>query len=93
MIVGAKVLTYAEVPAVKAKLLAAVDAGETVLDFTGLERADSAALSALLSAKRRANARGAALALRGLPAQLRELARLYGVEAFLGDVEYAGSAA
>ncbi len=89
MIVGVQVLTYAELPAVKAKVLGALNAGETLLDFSGLQHADSSALSLLLAAKRRADACGAALAFRGLPPSIQELAKLYGVDAFLGDVEYA----
>ncbi len=69
---------------VKRAVLAAVDAGEREIDLSGVERAQSVALSVLLSARRRAAARGGDLTVVNAPEELRTLARLYGVEALLG---------
>lgn len=54
-----------------------------VLDLSGLERADSAALALLLEWMEMAEAKGGSLELRGLPDALRRIARLSNVEDFL----------
>lgn len=69
---------------VKTALLAAIDAGDGVVDLSSVRRADSAALSVLLAARRRALAKGVECRIVGLPEDLRTLARLYGVEPLLG---------
>lgn len=55
-----------------------------VVDASELADFDSSAVALLLEARRRAAARGRALRIEGAPAQLVELARLYGVEELLG---------
>lgn len=55
-----------------------------VVDASELADFDSSAVALLLEARRRAAARGRALRIDGPPAQLVELARLYGVDELLG---------
>jgi phospholipid transport system transporter-binding protein len=50
------------------------------VDFSALTRADSAALAVMIALKRRAAAQGSALSIDGVPASLRSLAVVYGVE-------------
>jgi phospholipid transport system transporter-binding protein len=50
------------------------------VDFSAMTRADSAALAVMIALKRRAAAQGSALSIDGLPASLRSLAVVYGVE-------------
>ena len=54
-----------------------------VVDFSGLMQADSAALAVMIALRRRARTEGRTLQLRGLPAALRSLAVVYGVENLL----------
>ena len=54
-----------------------------VVDFSGLMQADSAALAVMIALRRRARPEGRTLQLRGLPAALRSLAVVYGVENLL----------
>jgi phospholipid transport system transporter-binding protein len=56
-----------------------------VIDFGGLMQADSAALAVMMALKRRAATEGRSLTLTGLPASLRSLAVVYGVEHYLVD--------
>ncbi len=84
MRVAEEVLDFENAPAVKKELLAAQASGDFTVDLSNVKRADSAALSALLSARRKADASGKDLAIEGVPADLKTLARLYGVEALLG---------
>ncbi len=64
--------------------LAALPAGGTFsVDASGLAELDTSALAVLLQARRDAQARGLVWQLQGAPAQLRQLAALYGVEALL----------
>jgi phospholipid transport system transporter-binding protein len=62
---------------------AAVDAGDTVIDLSGVGEYDSALLSALLETSRHAGARGQALKCVNPPPKLSRLAQLYGVESLL----------
>jgi phospholipid transport system transporter-binding protein len=50
------------------------------VDFSAMTRADSAALAVMIALKRRAAAQGSALSIEGVPASLRSLAVVYGVE-------------
>lgn len=52
---------------------------EVVLDATGLNRFDSAALAVLLEARRESLALGKRFSIRGLPQRLHDLASLYGI--------------
>ena len=58
-------------------------AATAVIDASGLQQFDSAALALLLESQRLAQASGRAFAVRGVPPKLGQLARLYGVEALL----------
>jgi phospholipid transport system transporter-binding protein len=58
-----------------------------IVDFSGLMQGDSAALAVMLALKRRAAAEGRTLTLTGLPASLRSLAVVYGVEHYLADAD------
>ena len=84
MKLGVKEISINDAREVKRAVLAAVDAGEREIDLSGVERAQSVALSVLLSARRRAAARGGDLTVVNALEELRTLARLYGVEALLG---------
>lgn len=77
-------IDFENVRRVKAAVIAAIDAGDGVVDLSGVKSADSAALSVLLAAERRALARGLECRIVGLPENLRTLARLYGLEPLLG---------
>ncbi|MFT3819500.1 MAG: STAS domain-containing protein [Rubrivivax sp.] len=72
-------------------LLAAVDAAAAgasaaeglQIDAAALQRFDSSAIALLLHAERAVQARGGRLRVLHAPAQLRELAQLYGVDGLL----------
>lgn len=72
---------------IKKAVLAAIDSGDTVIDLSGVTRAQSVALSVLLSAFRRAQERAQTLEIRALPKSLELLAHVYGVSALLGMEE------
>ncbi|HET9462427.1 MAG TPA: STAS domain-containing protein [Thiobacillus sp.] len=57
--------------------------GVDTLDFSGVETADSAALTLIFSAMRQARQAGRTLACTGLPASFTTLAELYGVSELL----------
>lgn len=57
--------------------------GDWVLDLSAVDAADSAALALVLEWQRRTLARGGVFAVRGLPAGLRSLADLYGLDEIL----------
>ena len=57
--------------------------GTDILDFGGVETADSAALALVFSAMRQARQAGRTLACTGLPASFTTLAELYGVAELL----------
>ena len=54
-----------------------------VVDLHALTQADSAALAIVMALRRRAAAEGRTLSIAGLPATLRSLAVVYGVEELL----------
>ena len=54
-----------------------------VVDFSGMMQADSSALAVAIALKRRAAAEGRELSLVGIPASLRSLAVVYGIEDLL----------
>ena len=79
------VLTMAEARVVMAQLEPALGADPApVVDASPLVTLDTAALAVLLQCSRLATAAGNTLTVRGAPAKLSELARLYGVDALLG---------
>ncbi len=55
-----------------------------VIDASGLQVLDTAALAVLLDCRRQALARGVTLQITGAPPKLQQLAQLYGVESLLG---------
>jgi phospholipid transport system transporter-binding protein len=59
------------------------DAGPLVIDASALASFDTSAIAVLLQARRLAQASGRAFAVTGAPAQLTQLAALYGVEPLL----------
>ena len=59
------------------------EAGAVVVDASNLQRFDSSALAVLLECQRAAQAWGKPFELRGAPAKLAALARLYGVDVLL----------
>jgi phospholipid transport system transporter-binding protein len=61
----------------------AVPLPQRALDFSGMTRADSSALAVVIALKRRAATEGRPLAVVNLPASLRSLAVVYGVENLL----------
>jgi phospholipid transport system transporter-binding protein len=77
-------LTHATATAALAAGLARIAAGATEVDCTPLAQFDSSALAVLLGWRRAAAARGAALTITHLPAQLASLADAYGIAALLG---------
>ncbi|MFT4190466.1 MAG: STAS domain-containing protein [Comamonas sp.] len=81
-------LTHAQGRTVLAMLVQTLRAepqGAVVLDGSPLTRFDSTALAVVLESRRTALAQGRAFAVRSLPAPLRELAGLYGVQDLLPD--------
>ncbi len=64
---------------------------QAVADASALERFDSSALAVLLDARRNALALGMGFGVTGMPARLRALATLYGVDALLPDQEPASA--
>ncbi len=79
-------LTHADAPACVAHWLSQLPVGQgqvVRLDGSGLQRFDSAALSAVLALRRHLADKGQTLALAVLPPRLTELATLYGVDALL----------
>jgi phospholipid transport system transporter-binding protein len=56
-----------------------------VVDLTGLEHADSSALSVMLAVKRRAVSEGLRLEFAAIPPGLHALAHVYGVEELLAS--------
>lgn len=58
-------------------------AGDLIVDFSAVTAADSLALALLLEWTRCARAAGHALSVRGLPAGLASLSRVYDIDALL----------
>ncbi len=61
----------------------AIRNGDFVVDFSGVVRCDTAAVACIIGWMRSARAAGQRLQLVAVPANLRSLARLYGVEALI----------
>lgn len=58
-----------------------------MLDLAAVTAVDSAALSLLLEARRQAQTQGGSLRVRAVPDALRNLARLYGVDPLLQEMD------
>ena len=67
----------------QARLAAAGSADALTIDASALREFDSSALSVLLALERSAQQRGIGLVMHGLPAKLRALAEVYGVDTLL----------
>lgn len=86
MVVLPEQLTHAEAPAccrMLAQGLRSEPGAHAVADASALRRFDSSALAVLLECRREALAQGKSFAVSQMPAQLRELAGLYGVAELL----------
>jgi phospholipid transport system transporter-binding protein len=77
-------VTLAEATAFRAAALAACAAGARDLDLAGLAEYDSAAVAVLLEIRRAPG--GAGVRFLNVPANLRKLASLYGVDSLLFDI-------
>jgi len=80
------VLTHAQAAGAARMLAQALRASgqpHAVVDASALEHFDSSALAVLLDARRDALALGMTFGVSGMPARLRALASLYGVEPLL----------
>ncbi|MEO8836604.1 MAG: STAS domain-containing protein [Caldimonas sp.] len=66
--------------------------GPVVVEASSLQHLDSAALAVLLEIERLAAAWGRAFAVRGVPAKLAALAKLYGVDVLLLRADAADAA-
>ena len=64
--------------------VAAIQAGDAVMDFSAVRRCDSSAVAAVLAWVRAARAADRPLRLEAVPDDLRSLARLYGLDAVVG---------
>lgn len=67
-----------------AGLVGAIDAGESDVALDALAHSDSSAVAVLVAALRHAQSAGRTLRWSGIPASVASLAKLYGVDAFLG---------
>ena len=76
-------LTFDDAARVFAAARAVALPARGVIDFSGMTHADSSALAIMIALKRRAAAEGRALSIEGVPASLRSLAVVYGVENLL----------
>ena len=78
-------LTHAQANACLAQLTsgASTQTGTVVVDASPLQRFDSSALAVLLEFQRNCARAGKTLAVHGMPARLRDLAVLYGIEELL----------
>ena len=56
------------------------DAGDAIVDFSGVTEADSSALALMFKWQRDADRKGRKVICRNIPANVLALARLYGVE-------------
>lgn len=82
----AGVLDYRSGPALleQGQKLIASSAGERlIVDCTGVEKSSSVGLSLLLAFSRAAQARGKALVVRALPADMGKIADVYGIGTLL----------
>jgi ABC-type transporter Mla MlaB component len=79
MLLNQETVTLATLTPAIAQVLAAIQAGDTVLDLAKVGKVDSSILSLLLHAQR-ALPKGKALTLQNPPAQMHGLAEAYGVQ-------------
>ncbi len=78
-------LTMNDARATRAALATQLASAESpVIDASGLQVLDTAALAVLLDCRRQAAALGRTLRITGVPPKLLQLAQLYGVDPLLG---------
>ena len=78
-------LTMNDARATRAALATQLAAAELpVIDASGLQVLDTAALAVLLDCRRQTQALGRTLSITGVPPKLLQLAQLYGVDGLLG---------
>lgn len=70
-------ITQENAVAVKSTVLAACNAGDTVVDFSNVKMVDSSAVSLVMSCVR--HTKSSALIIKNVPAKLVDLMKLYGV--------------
>jgi len=63
--------------------IAAIDAGQTAIEFNQTSNIDSTVVACMLAWKRHAQQRGVSLEFQQVPANLSKLIALYGVAEFL----------
>ena len=78
-------LTVENATAALERGLAAIQDGQTVFDLGCIQTADSSAVAVLLAWQRAARKNGSTLAYTNMPASLKGLTSLYGVDEFLVD--------
>ena len=78
-------LTVENATAALERGLAAIKDGQTVFDLGCIQSADSSAVAVLLAWQRAARKNGTTLAYTNMPASLKGLTSLYGVDDFLVD--------
>ena len=78
-------LTVENATAALERGLAAIANGQTLFDFACIKSADSSAVAVLLAWQRAARKAGAELTYINMPASLKGLTALYGVDDFLVD--------
>jgi phospholipid transport system transporter-binding protein len=86
------VLSHAEAAGCARMLAQTIGASsepQAMVDASALEHFDSSALAVLLDARREALAQGMAFVVTGMPARLRALAALYGVDGLMPDPQAA----
>jgi phospholipid transport system transporter-binding protein len=76
-------ITFQNARAVLEQGMAALAKGEREIDLASIGAADSSAVAVLLAWRRAAQAQGVTLQYRNLPASLRSLADVYGVDGLL----------
>lgn len=83
MFTPATELNHGNISQQLAQGIAAIDAGQTTIEFNQTNNIDSSAVACLLAWKRHAQQRGASLEFQSVPANLTNLIALYGVAEFL----------
>lgn len=76
-------LTFLTAPQALEQGAAAIRAGETVFDLSGVQAADSSGVAMLLAWQRRARDAGHRLTFVNVPDNVQKLAALYGVDSLL----------
>ena len=81
-----KSMTLANVATLKKEGTAAMDSGDTSIDLSAVTRADSSAVSVLLSWERYAKEKGLTLQIVHVPSSLESLLVLYGVRSLFDRI-------